>query len=122
MHSLGLNYCEKELDEFKCVEDSEFACIIGNDVWLGNNTIILDGVTIGDGAIVGAGSVVIKDVPPYGIVVGVPAKRLQYRFEKKHIITLQSMPWWNLDASRIKKCSKYFNNVESLNYAFNNIS
>lgn len=122
MQSLGLSYCEKELDEFKHVEGSEFACIIGNDVWLGNNTIILDGVTIGDGAIVGAGSVVTKDVPPYGIVVGVPAKLLRYRFEKKHIITLQSEPWWDLDISQIEKRSKYFDNVENLNYVVNDIS
>ena len=58
---------------------------IGNDVWIGANAVILDGVAIGDGAIIGAGAVVNKDVPPYAIVGGVPAKIIRYRFSDEQI-------------------------------------
>lgn len=69
--------------------------VIGNDVWIGTRAMIFDGVKIGDGAIIGAGAVVTKDVPPYAIVGGVPAKIIRYRFteaEIKHFLNLQ---WWN---------------------------
>ena len=58
---------------------------VGNDVFIGANVTVLDGVTIGDGAVIGAGAVVVKDIPPYAIAVGVPAKVVKYRFEKDKI-------------------------------------
>lgn len=67
---------------------------IGNDVWIGARAIILDGVTIGHGAIIAANSVVTKDVPPYAIVGGVPAKILKYRFGDKKIEKLLKSKWW----------------------------
>ena len=69
---------------------------IGNDVWIGARALILDGVTIGDGAIVAAGAVVTKDVPPYAIVGGVPAKLIRTRFEPPVIEALLKWQWWNL--------------------------
>lgn len=69
---------------------------IGNDVWIGCGAIIIAGVTVGDGAIIGAGSVVTADVEPYSIVVGVPAKRLRYRFDDETIVRLKNLEWWNL--------------------------
>lgn len=68
---------------------------IGNDVWLGLNVTILRGVTIGDGAIVASGAVVTKDVPPYAIVGGVPAKVIKYRFNEDVIEALKKLQWWN---------------------------
>ena len=68
---------------------------IGNDVWVGENAIILAGVNIGDGAIIGAGAVVTKDVPPYAIVVGVPAKIIKYRFSTDVIKKLLKIKWWD---------------------------
>lgn len=68
---------------------------IGNDVWVGINTIIMDGVKINDGAIIAAGSVVSKDVPPYSIVGGVPAKIIKFRFEEKVINRLLEIKWWD---------------------------
>ncbi|MGL5982215.1 MAG: CatB-related O-acetyltransferase, partial [Cetobacterium sp.] len=62
---------------------------IGNDVWIGDNVIILGGVKIGNGAVIGAGALVTKDVIPYSIVVGVPARVIKMRFEKKHIEMLE---------------------------------
>ncbi|QUC06111.1 CatB-related O-acetyltransferase [Aggregatibacter sp. oral taxon 513] len=69
---------------------------IGNDVWLGADVIILSGLTIGDGAIIGAGSVVTKDIPPYAIAVGAPAKVIKYRFEQDIISKLLKLKWWEL--------------------------
>lgn len=68
---------------------------IGNDVWIGARATILDGVKIGDGAIVAAGAVVAKDVPPYAIVGGVPAKVIKYRFDENRIEELLAEQWWN---------------------------
>ena len=75
--------------------------VVGNDVWLGSGCTILSGVTIGDGAVVSANSMVIKDVPPYAIVGGNPAKILKYRFTEDQIERLLDNPWWKLPDSRI---------------------
>lgn len=91
----------------------EFADIkIGNDVWLGANIIVVDGVNIGDGAIVAAGSVVTKDIPPYAIIGGVPAKIIKYRFEQEEIKRLLEMRWWDMDIESIKDNFKKFHNVK----------
>lgn len=75
--------------------------VIGNDVWIGGNATILGGVTIGDGAVIGAGSVVTKDVPPYSIVVGAPAKLLKFRFDEETIEELLKSNWWDKDISEL---------------------
>ena len=69
--------------------------VIGSDVWIGSDALILNGVHIGNGAIIGAGSVVAKDVPPYAIVVGNPARIIKYRFDAETIAALQRIKWWN---------------------------
>lgn len=68
---------------------------IGNDVWIGLRAIILDGVSIGDGAIIAAGAVVTKDVPPYAIVGGVPAKLIRMRYDAETVCKLLKSQWWN---------------------------
>ena len=68
---------------------------IGNDVWIGLNAVVMDGVTIGDGAVIGAGAVVTKDIPPYAIAVGVPARVIKYRFEPEIIARLLKTRWWD---------------------------
>lgn len=73
--------------------------IIGNDVWIGADTIICRNVTIGDGAIIGAGSVVTKNVPPYTIVAGSPAKIIKQRFTNSQILKLLTLKWWNYHPS-----------------------
>jgi acetyltransferase-like isoleucine patch superfamily enzyme len=74
---------------------------IGNDVWIGLQSIILDGVKIGDGAVVAAGSVVTKDIPPYAIFAGVPAKLVRYRFSREKIEALTNSKWWDLPLGEI---------------------
>ena len=78
-------------------------CIIGSDVWIGANVLIMSGIIIGDGAVLGAGAVVTKDVPPYAIVGGVPAKVIKYRFDEETIKELLELKWWDLPDEKIKQ-------------------
>jgi acetyltransferase-like isoleucine patch superfamily enzyme len=87
---------------------------IGNDVWVGANVIVLDGVNISDGSIVAAGSVVTKDVPPYSIVAGIPARVIKYRFEQDEIAKLLDMKWWDMDLEILRKNYKKFHNIKML--------
>lgn len=84
-------------------------CIIGNDVWIGANAIVLRGVTIGNGAVVGGGAVVTNDVPPFAIVVGSPARILKYRFDKKKIKNITDSNWWNYDFDLANKIIEKMN-------------
>ena len=81
--------------------DNKGDIIVGNDVWIGYEAVILSGVTIGDGAVIGARAVVTKDVPPYTIVGGVPAKPIKKRFSEENIKKLQSIRWWDWSKEKI---------------------
>jgi len=81
--------------------DNKGDIVVGNDVWIGYEAVILAGVTIGDGAIIGARAVVTKDVEPYTIVGGVPAKPIRRRFSDETAAQLESMQWWNWPRERI---------------------
>ena len=83
--------------------DNKGDIIIGNDVWIGYEAVILAGVSIGDGPIIGARAVVTKDVPPYTIVGGVPAKSIKKRFSDETISSLLSIQWWNWSKEKISK-------------------
>ncbi len=87
---------------------------IGNDVWIGEGTIIKQGVTIGHGAVVGMGSVVTKDVLPYSIVGGCPAKEIKKRFDEKTIEILLESKWWDLDEKTLKEIAVYAKDVPKL--------
>lgn len=82
--------------------DNKGDIIVGNDVWIGYEAVILSGVTIGDGAIVGSRAVVTKDIPPYTIVGGVPAKPIRKRFDDVTIARLLELKWWDWSEERIK--------------------
>jgi len=82
---------------------------IGNDVWIGRGAMIMAGVTIGDGAIVAARAVVNKDVPPYGVVGGVPAKLLRMRFSSCVIDKLMTLQWWSWSDELIHERLDFFN-------------
>ena len=92
--------------------------IIGNDVWIGANVVILPGVTIGDGAILAAGAVVTKDVGPYSIVGGVPAKIIKYRFEYETIDALLKIQWWNWTEQEIEDNIEFFFQPEAFVHKF----
>ena len=82
--------------------------IICNDVWIGTQVVILPGVTIGDGAIVGAGSIVTKDIKPYSISAGIPAKHIKWRFPKHIIKQLIDIKWWDWSMDKIKRNKSFF--------------
>jgi acetyltransferase-like isoleucine patch superfamily enzyme len=108
----GFSYVQNNLfDEFKYIGDEIHVCEIGNDVWLGNNVQILDGITIGNGSIVGLGSIVTKDIEPYSINLGIPAKRVGYRFSADQIAKLEQAEWWNNDMEWIRKNAKCFGEI-----------
>lgn len=97
---------------------------IGNDVWIGAKATVMDGVTIGDGAIVAACAVVTKDVPPYAIVGGSPAKIIRYRYSNDIITRLLELKWWNMPDDKITIVKDLFHisnpTIDDINNAFLN--
>lgn len=83
--------------------DNKGDIVIGNDVWIGYEAVIISGVTIGDGTIIGTRAVVTKDVPPYTIVGGVPAKPIRRRFDDETIAELLRLRWWDWDKEKISR-------------------
>ena len=83
--------------------DNKGDIVIGSDVWIGYEAVILSGVTIGDGAIIGTRAVVTKDVPPYTIVGGVPARPIRKRFDEKTIAALEALRWWDWDEEKLRR-------------------
>lgn len=108
----GWTYVEDEYFEpYKYVDNEKrWSVKIGNDVWIGRGTKILEGVTIGDGAVVGAYTIVTKDLVPYGIYVGCPARLVGYRYDSEIIDLLLSYEWWNKDENWIKENAFLFRN------------
>lgn len=86
---------------------------IGNDVFIGANVTVLDGVRIEDGAVIGAGAVVVDDIPPFAIAVGVPAKIVRYRFDEKTIDALLKKQWWNGSGEDLHNVERHFWDVEA---------
>lgn len=86
--------------------------IIGNDVFIGANVTVLDGVHIADGAVIGAGAVVVDDIPPYAIAVGVPAKIVKYRFDEHTIKRMLERKWWNDSSEDLKEVEELFWEIE----------
>ncbi|MFC2091748.1 CatB-related O-acetyltransferase [Elusimicrobiota bacterium] len=112
----GFTYVDENQFQEHTYIDAErrFVVEIGNDVWIGNNVMVMDGVRIGDGAVIGSGSIVTKDVEPYSINVGIPAKKIRYRFEKRYIDFLLEFKWWNKGFKWVEDNAHLFSNVEKL--------
>ncbi|MCH5247547.1 MAG: CatB-related O-acetyltransferase [Muribaculaceae bacterium] len=104
---------ENKFEELRFAED-KFPIVIGNDVWIGYGANILSGVKINDGAVVLAGSVVTKDVPPYTIVGGVPAKVIDTRYDEETIKWLLNFKWWERPIDWIKDNVNLFQNIDDL--------
>ncbi len=98
-------------DEVQGYDRFSQKCEIGNDVWIGANSIICRDVKIGDGAVIGAGAVVTKDVEPYSIVGGVPARIIKKRFDDNTINRLLNIKWWDFSDEIIKKNFNCFNSI-----------
>jgi len=95
------------------LEPQKHPPIIGNDVWIGMGSFVMRGVTIGDGAVVAASSVVTKNVDPYSIVAGTPAKHIKYRFNENIISALLRIRWWDWDKDKIQRNLNDFKNIEA---------
>ncbi len=111
----GFSYVEENLfEEFRYADnEKKYQLIIGNDVCIGAYAILRGGITIGDGAVVAAGSVVTKDVEPYSIVGGNPAKLNKYRFDGEKISELSQLKWWEWDDSKIRDNIEMFSNCDT---------
>ena len=104
----GKDSVKEKFSTFK--RESPLVTTVGNDVWIGRNVIIKEGVTIGHGSVIGMGSIVTKDVMPYAIVGGNPAKLIRMRFDGIIIDELIKSEWWDLDEDILRKCSKNIKN------------
>jgi acetyltransferase-like isoleucine patch superfamily enzyme len=97
-NTLNVKFADEDyqFDEYKSIK-------IGSDVWIGARVIIIDGVKIGNGAVIATGAVVTKDVPPYAIVAGVPAKVIKFRFSEKVVENILATNWWDKHPEEIKE-------------------
>ncbi|MPM08315.1 Virginiamycin A acetyltransferase [bioreactor metagenome] len=92
-----------DINDVASAWDNKGDIVVGNDVWIGYEAVILSGVHIGDGAIIGARAVVTKDVPPYTVVGGIPAKEIKKRFDEEIIQRLLQTEWWNWPVEKIRQ-------------------
>lgn len=111
---------EDYYDDLKSIEE-DYSVVIGNDVWVGSGAYIKSGIRIGDGAVIGAGAVVTKDVEPYAIVGGIPAKVIRYRFPREQIEALLDIKWWDKDDKWLEENGKYFTDVQRFISKFQNM-
>ena len=110
----GMSFTNQDyFQEFKFVGNIDKSVLIENDVWIGYGVRIIEGVTIGNGAIVLAGALVTKDVKPYSIVGGVPAKHIKYRFSLQIRTKLQKSQWWEKDLLWLQNNVKKFYDIDS---------
>jgi acetyltransferase-like isoleucine patch superfamily enzyme len=109
-------YSKSRQNGFSLSKDNKFQerekILIGHDVHIGANVIVLDGVSIGDGAIIGAGAVVSKDIPPYAIAVGCPIRIIRFRFSQSQISDLQKIKWWNWEEEDLQEVEKHFFDID----------
>lgn len=113
LEQCGKTFVKENLYEEQQLVEGHSA-IIGNDVWIGEDVRIIEGVRIGNGAIVATGAVVTKDVPPYAIVGGVPAKVIRYRFGEEQIAFLQDLQWWKKSDEWLESHAAEFTDIEKL--------
>lgn len=116
LEQAGFTYSKEQKFEERLFlqHDPEFSISIGNDVWIGSDVILMGQIVIGDGAIIAAGSVVVKDVLPYEIVGGVPAKKIRSRFSEAEVTYLNSLAWWNKDRKWLSENAEHFSDIQQM--------
>ena len=110
----GHSFTENQLFVEHNYAEGKYPVIIGNDCWIGYGVKMVSGVRIGDGAVVLAGSVVTKDIPPYAIVGGIPAKVIKYRYSEEDVAYLLNVCWWNKDVEWLRENTLLFLDIEKL--------
>jgi acetyltransferase-like isoleucine patch superfamily enzyme len=123
-HPINMSYVKQQMfEEHAPPRDLEgkYSIIIGNDVWIGENSKLMDGIVIGDGAIIAANALVVKDVQPYSIVGGVPASIIKYRFSNEDIAFLMKLKWWDKPENWIKEHAEKFKNIKILKKSIANV-
>ncbi|MFZ5570355.1 MAG: CatB-related O-acetyltransferase [Thermodesulfobacteriota bacterium] len=110
----GFTYVGEQLfDEGKYLDEKNgISIVIGNDVWIGANTIIMPGIKVSDGAIIAAGSILNQNVEPYGIYGGAPARLIRYRFSSEQIEFLLRLKWWDKDKNWLQENAHLFDDID----------
>lgn len=106
----GFTFCKDDIWISERKKDV-FDCHIGNDVWIGDNAIILGGISVADGSVIGAGTIVTKNTEPYGIYVGVPAKKIGSRFTEDEIQFLLRIKWWDSEFDTLSANACLFSDI-----------
>ena len=112
---VGISYCDKSVFDTSIYADRKncHRIVIGNDVWIGYRATLMSGITVGDGAVIAAGALVNKDVPPYAVVGGVPAKIIRYRFDQEKIEFLLKRKWWDDDEAFLREQAHLFTDLQN---------
>lgn len=108
----GFTFVDKNLFEEEKLCPNDYAVNIGHDVWIGANVLILAGIQIGNGSIIASGSIVTKNVNPYSIVAGNPAREIKSRFSPKEIELIQNSKWWDYKQEALEEYTKYFTDIK----------
>ena len=117
----GFTFAKKQhFLEHKYTETGNYVTI-GSDVWIGDNVVIQEGVNIGNGAIVGTNSLVTKDIEPYSINVGIPARRIKYRFDSSDIDLLMKVKWWDRDITWLQENQLLFTDIKKFSVEFSKV-
>lgn len=114
INKLSMSYTKETKFLERKFTKNHYSIEIGNDVWIGNDARFIEGIVVSDGAIVASGSLVTKDVPPYSIVAGVPARVMKYRFNNEEIEYLLKLKWWYRNEEWIIDHAEYFVNIKTL--------
>lgn len=116
----GHTFANKQIaEEYRFYDrEREIAFRVGNDCWIGNDVCFIGGVNVGDGAVVLARAIVTKDVPPYAIVGGIPAKVIGYRYDEETISLLQRVQWWNKDVEWLREHADLMCDMEAFKAYF----